>query len=88
MTDDIDPRDLIAESYRIEGIRPGECRSIFLDWALGAPDGDQMRAHIVRLIERHEPDAPDHAMTEVLKQALAEPGAKGRRGGAAARRRG
>ena len=29
-----DPKGLVRESYRIEGITPGECRSIFMDWAL------------------------------------------------------
>ncbi|NNE88720.1 MAG: hypothetical protein HKN27_11640 [Silicimonas sp.] len=85
--DDIDPRELIAESYRIDGITPGECRSIFLDWALGAPDGETAKACISQLIARHEPDAPHHPMTQVLQEALAPPERKGRRGGAAARRR-
>jgi len=34
-----DPKGLIRESYRIEGIGMAECRSIFLDWALSLPDG-------------------------------------------------
>lgn len=85
--DNIDPRDLIAESYRIDGITAGECRSIFLDWALGAPDGEAAKEHIERLIARHGEGAPDHPMTQVLKEALAPPATKGRRGGAAARRR-
>jgi hypothetical protein len=34
----IDPRGLIYEAYRME-IGPAECRSIFLDWALGLPEG-------------------------------------------------
>ena len=84
--DDIDPRELIAESYRIDGVGAGECRSIFLDWALGAPDGDAALEHVKQLIARHAPDAPDHPMTAVLKEALATPPSKGRRGGAAARR--
>ena len=41
---EIDPRGLIYESYRIEGIRIEECRSIFLDWAMGLPPGADMRA--------------------------------------------
>ena len=85
--DTIDPRALIAESYRIEGIKPGECRSIFLDWALNAPDGEEAMAQITALIARHEPANPDHPMTAVLKEALSAPAPKGRRGGAAARRR-
>ena len=29
-----DPKGLVRESYQIDGITVGECRSIFLDWAL------------------------------------------------------
>ena len=29
-----DPKGLIREAYRIDGIGAGECRSIFMDWAL------------------------------------------------------
>jgi hypothetical protein len=32
-----DPKGLVRESYRIEGITPGECRSILVDWALSLP---------------------------------------------------
>ena len=86
-TDNIDPRGLIAESYRIDGIAAGECRSIFLDWALTAPDGDAAKGQIKQLIARHEPTASDHPMTQVLKEALAPVTHSGRRGGAAARKR-
>ncbi|MEP5200508.1 MAG: hypothetical protein ABJQ66_13895, partial [Paracoccaceae bacterium] len=82
-TDIIDPRGLIAESYRIAGIQAGECRSIFLDWALSAPDGQAALAQIKELVARHEPTNPDHPMTTVLKEALDAPTKKGRRGGAA-----
>jgi hypothetical protein len=34
-----DPKGLIRESYRIEGITAGECRSILVDWALSLPGG-------------------------------------------------
>ena len=37
--DAVDPKGVIGESYRIEGIRVEECRSIFMDWALRLPDG-------------------------------------------------
>lgn len=85
--DNIDPRGLIAESYRIDGIKSGECRSIFLDWALSAPDGEAAMGQIKELIARHGTAHPDHPMTAVLKEALSAPVRKGRRGGAAARRR-
>jgi hypothetical protein len=37
--DPADPKGLIRESYRIEGITADECRSILLDWALSLPAG-------------------------------------------------
>ena len=41
--DPLDPKGLIREAYRIDGITAGECRSIFLDWALSLPDGQDSR---------------------------------------------
>ena len=35
--DENDPKGLISEAYNIDGITAGECRSIFLDWALAFP---------------------------------------------------
>ena len=77
-----DPKGLIREAYRMEGIGAPECRSIFLDWALSVP-GDDQRERIARLLERHGPD--DHPMTGVLREALDAPARTGRRGGRAAR---
>jgi hypothetical protein len=83
--DPIDPKGLIRESYRIEGITAAECRSIFLDWALGVPlDADQSAA-IENLLNRYRDDNPDHPMTAVLLDGLLKPGRTGRRGGRAAR---
>ncbi len=84
--DAMDPKGLIRESYRIEGITPGECRSIFLDWAISVPVGEDSRKHIERLLERYGSEASDHPMTEVLKMALEDAGRARRRGGAKARR--
>lgn len=86
-TDDIDPRGLIRESYRIEGITLEECRSIFLDWAISVPVGRDSRDYARRLIERHGRDAAEHPMSAVLKEALEPAACTGRRGGARARRR-
>ncbi len=33
-----DPKGLVRESYAIEGITAGECRSIFMDWAAAGAD--------------------------------------------------
>jgi hypothetical protein len=65
-----DPRGLIWDAYRIEGIAPQSCRSIYLDWALGMPDGTDLRAVTVRLLDRFGPDAPDHPMTAVLREGV------------------
>ena len=78
-----DPRGLIREAYRIEGIGAGECRSIFLDWALFLPDAVDREAAIGRLLRRHGMEG--HPMTEVLRAGLEAPVRTGRRGGRKAR---
>ncbi len=77
----IDPRGLIFEAYRIKGIRPEECRSIFLDWALGIALGQDMQAHIATLLAEYSTANPDHPMTAVLLEGQAQATGKGRRGG-------
>ena len=84
MKDASDPKNLIREAYRIEGITDGECRSIFLDWALSQADPDPV-PHIRALLDRYGVDAPDHPMTAVLKHGLDRPTAARRRGGRSAR---
>lgn len=85
--DDVkDPKGLIYESYRIDGIGEPECRSIFLDWAIGVPVEADSRAWIAALLESHGRDHPDHPMTHVLREALVAPQRRGRRGGASGRR--
>ena len=37
LIEDADPKGLIRESYRIEGITLPECRTIFFDWAIQIP---------------------------------------------------
>ncbi|MCU0906833.1 MAG: hypothetical protein MUF73_05155 [Rhodobacteraceae bacterium] len=69
----LDPGGLIAEAYRIDGIGPAECRSIFLDWALKQPAGADPRPAITALLARHGTTAPDHPMTAVLTDGLAPP---------------
>lgn len=86
MSDPLDPRDLIGEAYRIDGIGAPECRSIFLDWALSLPAGTDEPAAIAGLLGRHEGAAPGHPMTATLRAAQAPGPAPRRRGGAAARR--
>ncbi len=75
-----DPRGLIYESYRIAGITAGECRSVFLDWALGLPEGDQ-KEHVVAMLTAHSLGAVNHPMTTILRDALTASKLPKRRGG-------
>lgn len=78
---ELDPRGVIRESYRIEGISEAECRSIFLDWAIGIPPAIETRTLLPELLALYGADQPDHPMTKVLRDGLAEPGQTRRRGG-------
>ena len=84
LKDPHDPKGLIRESYRIEGITSSECRTIFLDWAIGVPIGEDSNEFIRRLLETYGAANPDHPMTEVLKAGLGS-AETGRRGGRAGR---
>lgn len=82
-----DPRGLIREAYRIEGIGEQECRSIFLDWLLSAPEDPPVEEQIAALLHAYAPGAPEHPMNAVLRAGLAPASApKGRRGGWRAKR--
>jgi hypothetical protein len=76
-----DPKGLIREAYLIEGIGPGECRSIFLDWALSVPENADHAALITDLLARYGAAQPGHPMTETLRQGLGPVEAPRRRGG-------
>ncbi|WP_347313319.1 hypothetical protein [Defluviimonas sp. SAOS-178_SWC] len=80
-----DPKGLIRESYAIEGISLGECRSIFLDWALSLAAGTDTREALRVLISHYPPGALGHPMNGVLTAGLAAPPKPARRGGRAAR---
>lgn len=80
-----DPKGLVRESYRIEGITLGECRSIFMDWALSLPIGANTPDALRCLIAEYATQAPDHPMNAVLEAALTAPEEPRRRGGRAAR---
>lgn len=88
MTEEPDSKGLIREAYRIEGITEGECRSIFLDWALSLPAEAEPRSAIEALLARHAPAPEGHPMTKVLREGLAEGLTPRRRGGARSRSRG
>ena len=65
-----DPRGVIFEAYRIEGITGPDCRSIFLDWALGLNiDLDPIK-EIKVLYDAYSGDNPNHPMNLVLQEGL------------------
>ncbi len=68
-----DPRNLIREAYRIEGISADDCRSIFFDWALGLDAAEDPPTAAEALLGHHAPD-PDHPMTKLLREAASEVG--------------
>ena len=76
-----DPKGLVRESYQIEGITAGECRSIFLDWALSVDKGQDVPTAIARLIAEYEGGNPGHPMNAVLAQGLGSADPPRRRGG-------
>lgn len=83
--DEADPKGLVRESYRIEGITLGECRSILVDWALSLPVDAPMKEAIRVVMAEYALGAPDHPMSKVLEEGLMAPEAPKRRGGRAAR---
>lgn len=83
--DEADPKGLVRESYRIEGISLGECRSIFVDWALSLPVDAPVKDALRALIAHYATEAPDHPMSGVLEQGLLAPDSPKRKGGRAAR---
>ncbi len=81
-----DPRGLIREAYRIDGIGIEDCRSIFLDWALGLKDGQEPVSAAQALLAHYAGEPADHPMTAVLTASLDRPARPRRRGGATGRR--
>ena len=74
-----DPKGLISEAYKIEGITAEECRTIFLDWALSVPVDADSRDLIGLLLERHGLEG--HPMTQVMRDGLETMQKPRRRGG-------
>lgn len=65
-----DPKGLIRESYRIDGITDAECRSILIDWALSLPDGQDQKTALADQLALNAPQHPDHPMTALLREGL------------------
>ena len=76
-----DPKGLVRESYAIEGITAGECRSIFLDWALSLAETVSVPTALRSLIAFYAVKQPGHPMNAILDQALAPPPEPKRKGG-------
>ena len=70
---DNDPRGLISESYRIEGITSKDCRTIFLDWCLGLNSDQDPATEIEVLYKFYSKKYRNHPMTDVLKEGLKFP---------------
>ena len=84
MTNTADPRGLIREAFKMGELNDADCRTIFLDWALSRPEGDE-RAQIDALIKAYGVEG--HPMMEVLSEGLTRIAAPPkRRGGARGRR--
>ncbi|APX11269.1 hypothetical protein [Tateyamaria omphalii] len=79
--DELDPKGLIFEAYRIDGISAPECRTIFLDWALSVPGTHVPADLIAALLRQYAVDFPDHPMTQTLTEGLERIGQPRRRGG-------
>jgi len=80
-----DPKGLIRESFRIEGIGAEECRSIFLDWALSLDAAVDPAEAMRAVLATYGADA-EHPMSVVLTEGLIREGERPkRRGGRAGR---
>ncbi len=63
----------------MDGIEEAECRSIFLDWVLGLPEGSDVAAESCAILARAPSE--DHPMTRILREATATAENPRRRGG-------
>lgn len=66
-----DPKGLLREAYRMDGIGDAECRHILIDWALSLAPGADATAALARLLPIKQAEAPDHPMTALLREGLA-----------------
>ena len=81
-----DPKGLIKAAFAIDGIAASECRSIFLDWALGVPVDQSAQTEVRALLDHYAPhQSADHPMIATLEAALHDAVPPRRRGGRASR---
>ena len=77
-----DPRGLLFEAYRIDGITGPECKSIFLDWVLGLASDLDIHMALKAALDEYQTSHPKHPMTQVLIDGLEDDKkVKYRRGG-------
>ena len=67
---DYDPKKLISESFKINGISDVECRSIFFGWVLDSNNCFDMNEALKILYQKYSLDYPKHPMTKVLLEGL------------------
>ena len=67
---DYDPKKLISESFKINGISDVECRSIFFGWVLDVDSRLDINLAIKTLHEKYSLSNPTHPMTKVLLEGL------------------
>ena len=84
----IDPKGLIYEAYRINGITEAECRTIFLDWALNVPPGRDLSECAKELYQEYGIRNARHPMTRIISDGTKEARPPRRRGGRNVRRAG
>jgi hypothetical protein len=82
-----DPKGLIYESFRIDGIDAAQCRTIFLDWALSLPLETDTSQAIKGMIVFYGEEFAGHPMLGVLNEGLQTMAAPRRRGGWRSRNR-
>lgn len=77
-----DPKGLMKDAFIIDGITVSECRSIFLDWVLGVPEGRDVRTEVAIILAHYEDLIdPSHPMIGTLALALEQPERPRRKGG-------
>ena len=81
-----DPKGLIYEAYRIDGISKSECRTIFLDWALSLGVERETNGALRNLLALYGSDA-SHPMSQVMAEGLHAIATPRRRGGWRSRKR-
>ena len=71
-----DPKELISESYKMDSVTEGECRSIFFGWALSVDEKSNPIELISNLLELYGTNYPNHPMTKVLMEGMKNDGAR------------